>query len=387
MIFLFPGVLFRRAFFSGEFKKRFDAGNTFERVLWSILFSFLSVISFCFAINFINSIFGLTFQFDLKNDQILDSFICVYENRFPTAFLSVESLINSIKLLSSLYLFSILIGYLFNKIVFYLGLEKRYAILKFQDNWQYLTSSTKQNNSNHSIGDIHYTKVDIKTSNQELFTGKLHEILYDKEGKIEAIAIKEAYKFYKYKIKEEQSKIDYIKETHRDDDPSIIILFENEDEFVYRKRIKGDLFSILNNNIENISITYIKTSGFYEKFQKKINIILAILALIIVLFFFSYMVWDFQLIPFNNTSKRVLFCLITPFVSLFSIHSFICILNLKSLLKNYKLYLNNIKDVFLILILFSIPYLYVFNLVKGLYCVLIFILWLIFIGKFMSKKQ
>src|SRR5690606_39150016 len=122
-----------------------------------------------------------------------------------------STIIEAIKLLFSIYFFSILFGYFLNRIIFYLGLEKRFSILKFQNNWQYLTNSNKQNNSKHSIGDIYYTKVDVKTADKDLFTGKLHVILYDKDSKIEAITIQDAYKFYRLKVNEDQEKIKAIK--------------------------------------------------------------------------------------------------------------------------------------------------------------------------------
>lgn len=387
MVFLFPGVLFRRAFFSGKFKKHFDSGNPLERVLWNILFSVLCIISFCIIIYFINVISPVKIEFELNNQEILDSFTCIYENKFPTALSSVENVNNSIKLLLSIYCFSVLIGYFFNKIIFYLGLEKRFTIFKFQDNWQYLTNSNKHNNSNHSVGDLHYTKVDIKTSNQELFTGKLHEISYDKEGKIDAITIQEAYKFYKCNVNEEQKKIEYIKEITNENDPHIIIHIDNDNDFVYRKRIKGNLFTVFNNEIENMSITYIKISDFYEKFQKISKKIFSIIFLIIVIISISYAIWDFQIIEFKNQLRRIIFCITFPFVFGLSAISITAILNVKLLKTDNKKYLNEVKDTIVILIIFLIPYLYIFSIIKTSYSILIFTGYFLLCGALISKKE
>lgn len=387
MVFLFPGVLFRRAFFSGKFKNHFDAGNPFERLLWNILFSVLSITSFSAIIILFNIYSPFKFEFELKTEQILDTFICIYENKFPTAFSSVEYISNSVKLLFSLYSYSILIGYFLNKFIFYLSLEKRFSILKFQNNWDYLTNSNKQNNSSHSIGDLYYTKVDVKASNQELFTGKLHDILYDKEGRIEAITIQEAYKFYKCKINKHKDKIDDIKRIATEDDPYIIIHSETNSDFVYRKRIKGNLFTIFNNDIENISITYIKISDFYEKFQKNLKKAFSISLLVISILSISYAIWDFQLFEFKNYARRIAFCIISPLVFALSILLLSTLFNIKLLKAEFKKYINEVKDTIVILIVFLIPYLYVFNVLRTLYIGLIFLVYFMLCGALLSNKK
>ncbi len=234
---------------------------------------------------------------------------------------------------------------------------------------------------------MHYTKVDIKTSNQELFTGKLHEISYDKEGKIDAITIQEAYKFYKCNVNEELKKIEYIKEITNDNDPYIIIHIDNYNDFVYRKRIKGNLFTIFNNDIENMSITYIKISDFYEKFQKILKKVFSVIFLIIVIISISYAIWDFQIIQFKNQVRRIIFCFIFPFVFGLSAVSINAILNVKLFKANITKYLNDVKDIVTILIIFLIPYLYIFNVLKTSYCIVIFACYFFLCGALISKKE
>src|SRR5690606_5586382 len=162
-------------------------------------------------------------------------------------------------------------------LIFVRGLEKRFSILQFQNRWHYVTNSTIQNNRNHSIGDLYYTRVDVKSSKEELFTGKLHDILYDKEGKVEAITIKEAYKYYRLNLINDAVKIADINQQLQENDPNIILHSQTSTSFIFRKRIKGDLFTILNNDLENISITYIKISNFHKKFSKFLKVLISIL--------------------------------------------------------------------------------------------------------------
>lgn len=387
MVFLFPGILFRRAFFSGNYNKHFDSGNSFERLLWNMLASILMLASFCIFLHLFNVYSPLKLHFNLKVDDITDTFMCMYENKLPTIFSSEKQIIHTANLLFSLYFFSFTIGIFLNKIVFFLGLEKRFTALQFQNRWHYLTNSTKQNNLNHSIGDIFYTKVDLKNSKDELFTGKLHDILHDKEGKVEAITIQEAYKFYKLDVKTENSKINLIKKEINEHNPQLILHAETVDLFVYRKRIKGDLFTIFNNDLENISITYIKISNFYRKFHKYLKIVFSIIMLVAAIFSLSYSIWDFQLFAFESYYKRLLFCIISPFVLGVALLTILSIFKLELFRDQKKRYFQEILHAILILTLLSIPYLYTFNIVKGFYAVLIFIVFMIVISMILPQKQ
>ncbi|MEL1239441.1 hypothetical protein [Flavobacterium flavipallidum] len=386
MVFLFPGILFRRAFFSGDFKSSFESGNTFERLLWNMLSSILMLVSFCLSIYFFNIISPYKIKFDIQVTDITDTFVCIYENKLPTIFISETRIIQTIELLFSIYTFSVLLGYFLNRIIFYLGLEKRFSVFQFQNSWQYLTNSNKQNNIHHSIKDIYYTKVDIKTSSNELFTGKLHLISYDKESKIEAITLQDAYKFYKLTFDKDLEKINEIKAAINDIDPHLILHSETANNFIFRKRIKGDLFTIFNNDLENISITYIKISNFYQKFQKGLRIGLSITILLLTVFSIAYSIWDFHIFRFSNYYKRLAFCIFTPLIFIFLLLTLISIFNNKLLKNNRKTYLNQIKDSLIILLMFSIPYLYIFDILKFSYTIFALILYVILCGKYISKQ-
>lgn len=388
MVFLFPGILFRRAFFSGKFKKNFYSGNAFERILWSVLISFISIISFSFLINTINNNELIHFKINtgFSSEDAISIFSSLYENRLPENFEKEGYLYNCFKILFSIYLYSILVGYFFHKIIFYLGLEKRFSMFRFQNNWDYLTISNKQNNISHSIGDIFSTKVDVKTKDNQLFTGKLHEILFDKDGKMEAIAIQETYKFYRLDKTKDENKIISIK-NNENNTYGIIIHSETTNSFVYRKRIKGEIFTILNNEIENISITYIKISNVFDKFQRYIKIITSILLLTVTLFSIAYGFWDFNIFPFQNTYKRIGFAIITPFNFVFLLVFLSSLFNLKGYRKTPRNYLNSLKDSVLILVIFCVPYTYIFGNARFLYMVIIFIFISIICASFLSNTK
>ncbi len=389
MVFLFPGILFRRAFFSGKFTKHFDSGNNFERLLWNILFSIISIALFCIAIVMIenytrtnfNKIFGITPQ------EILNNFILIYENKFPIILNDSVSFLSVFYVLTSLYCLSGIIGIFVHKLVFILGLEKRYSIFKFQNSWDYLTNSNKQNNVNHKLGDIHYTKADIKTIDDELFTGKLHEIIFDKDGKIEAFAIQDSYKFCVLDIINDCTKISDVRNSISPNNPNILFHFETSTKFHYKKRIKGNILTVFNDRVQNISFTYIKISHVFKKFQKYLKYIVSVLLLVITAFSISYAIWDFDLIKFESLYQRVGFCIMTPIASCLLILFLITIFDFAKYRISSKKYFLDLKDGILHLAYFFIPYLYVFNYIKFYTMIVVLVFFLIPLGLLVSSKK
>jgi len=388
MVFLFPGILFRRAFFSGKFNKHFDSGNNIERLLWNILFSTICLYLFCGFVTFIDYFTDnkLTEIFSIDSQEILNNFVLVYENKFPLILNNSESLSNVFYALASLYFFSAIIGFFIHKIIFIFGFEKRFSIFKFQNNWDYLTNSNRQNNINHKLGDIHYTKVDIKTHDNELFTGKLHEIIFDKDGKIEAVAIQEAYKFYRLNKDSENEKIQEIKNSISADNAHILEHFETSSEYIYRKRIKGNIFTVFNEKIQNISITYIKISHFFEKFQKFLKYTVSVLILLMTLFSISYGIWDFHIIDFSTIYKRIGFCIITPLAFCFLILMIISVFDFDKFKNDNKAFWIELKDGIVFFIYFLLPYLYIFDYIQFYKLILILIIGLVVVGLLVSKK-
>ena len=115
MVFLFPGILFRRAFFSGRFNKHFNSGDTSERLLWNLLFSFLCLFVF----------FGIYYELhkakiitsNVTYHDITSVFISLYDNKFPSLLQDYFKLKSTFMVLVSLYAFSILSGYVIHKII------------------------------------------------------------------------------------------------------------------------------------------------------------------------------------------------------------------------------------------------------------------------------
>ncbi len=336
-------------------------------------FSFICIVLLSFTLNLINP-YTNVFEFDMKTSEILDVFICIYENQFPTAFSSTENIKQATSVLLILYCFSAVLGISLHKLVFIFGLDKS-QLFKFQNNWDYVTVSNRNDNANHSIKNIWYTKIDIKSKKDELFTGKFHEIIYDKDGKIDAVSLREAYKFYELNPVEDDSKIEEIRNQIAARDINIIGHIDTPNKFVYRKRIKGNIFTIFNDEIGNISITYIQVSTerlkiFVRKFASTALLLSSLFSLI-------NMFWDLRIFDFDGYLPRLLSCLLFPLVTVLLISFIIDIFNFNLAKNDTKLYLKKLKETFFVLTMISIPYLYTFKIVGPRTMVSLFTIWFI----------
>lgn len=358
MVFLFPGIIFRKAFFSGKFNNKFESGNQFERFLWNILTSIICIITFTITHSYINYFFDDILKFDLTGNDILETFICLYESKFPNYLRSSKNFITITKVIFFLYVFSFSIGWLLFKIVTVYRLDKTFGILDFNPSWDNIVVSSKINNITHKNGDITFSNLDIKTKNGDLFTGKLHKLFYNKEGKVSTIALKDTFKFYTIKKTiENKKRINHIKYKTKQTDSYFIYHYQNEFEFIYKKRIKGNIFTINEEQIENISITYVKINNVYKKVAKQLTRILVILMFVFSLIIFTNAFWNFEIISFSNEKKRVLFSIITN-VILFILISFM--ISIPNKVKN-KTNSKSIVGDFLMIIFFASYYLYIFD--------------------------
>lgn len=366
MVFLFPGMLLRRTFFSGSLSKHFENGNNFERIMWTLLLSVFSIFLFCTLICVFDSYTNdyVSKFFELNPQIYLDNFIGIYKNEFPDLLQKPESLKNVFSTLFSLYCFSAILGTLINQLIKISGYEYSLSFLNPYHKWKTLVNSNSKNNKDgYKFGYTYYTRVDVKTNEGDLFTGELHDFLLDKDDNINAITIQEAYKFYTLSKITDQDKITEIKELITEDNTYILFHSESVSEYVYKKRIKGNIFSIISDNIMNVSVTYIKIATLDDKFRKFANLLITISLLFVVIFSIIVGIWDLHIIEFDSFFKRIAFCIVLPFSTMFLYVFFISILETKLFRSNKNKYYFEIITSFLMLILFLIPYLYVFSFI------------------------
>lgn len=389
MVFLFPGIIFRRTFFSGKFRNNFDSGSNFERLLWSILISVFSIFLFCFVIITVDGLTNNLFSgfVHVGEKEILQIFEDLYSNKYPTSFRDKNSILGIIEVFIFLYFFSGFIGWLFKKAIFTLKLEKSVSFLKFENHWDYLAGSNRINNPSHRFGDRSITQVDIKTLDDQLFTGLFHQFLLDKDGAVDSIVITDTFKYFKLNKPEDLIRIEEIKLEATSNTGYIIEHLETELQYIYKKKIKGHIFIAFKSEIDNISITYITLSNVFNRFQDVGKIIFTILIGLAIIFSLSFAFWDFGLFNFKSNWKRIGFSLTSVINIIFFLLFLGSLLRIRLITdENRILIKNSIWNSFILLLFTLIPYLYIFGFLQFYVIIIVMIVLLPLLGVLLKKQ-
>lgn len=260
MVFLFPGIIFRKFFFRGKFKNQFEHGNVLERFLWNILTSVLCLLSFGIIIYYLTDIYEYKLFKSLEYKDIYNLFNDLSINTFPKKLEEIDGLKLFVQVFSSLYLYSASLGYLSFFIVTRFKLDRRFSFFRFNNHWEYFANVNSNNFKKLKLFKSYATYIDILISNKEgkdLYRGRLHEIIYDKDNKIEHIALKDALKFNQIKI-DDGTTVEDVEggiEVNGQFISEYNIHIKRPNKIVYKKFIDGHIFVIPNNNIDNLNFT------------------------------------------------------------------------------------------------------------------------------------
>jgi len=356
MVFLFPGVLFRKFYFSGKFTKQFSQGNLLERFLWTLFCGVVSL-SICGALFYlINVEWKLELTHNMTFESISSIFQCLSTNKYPPEFSNKDSLKEIGMLLVIVYAFSILAGLLCVKLVRLLSFDLYISILRFNNDWVYISEPTKSNGVERSFLDVYTPYVDIliiQKDKEELYRGVLHDFFYDKENKLEHIVIKSASKFIKVKnIPENEQKIKHLKQLIKNGDKEFSEHKSFPDEYVFKKKIQGDRLVLSALNMTNINFTYAKIESGLNKFIRKFLLTTQVILWLIIA--------GLIVLPAINIEYTYLDTFVKKLT--FSITSFFVIATLYTGMKDFLLIRKSFKEPFFNALFLATPYLWVFNI-------------------------
>lgn len=376
MVFLFPGVLFRKFYFSGQFGNQFEQGNLLERFLWSLFLSFTSL-SFV-AILF----YSLGYFFDLHPLESIDFekistiFESLSKNEFPSAFTNKIEFINFLILIFIIYFISASLGFIVHKIIRLFSFD-RFSIFKFKNNWHYLSQAYKENGVNRKIGDVYITLVDILVNNNskdELYSGILNNFIIDKDDKLENIVISNVYKFISVE-KSEEEKINAIEKSIEKNENIFTLHRDYLNKKVYRKSIDGNLLVLSNENIININFTYVKTSNKVKIWKRYFYSFLTLIYLLAVLSLVILPFLQLKSSYFETFGVKIIFSITTILIASILLNAFGELLKIKNQETEA-----NYKDMLFVILLFATPYLWIFNVLSGLWTFVSFFLVLLIFG-------
>lgn len=383
MVFLFPGVLFRKFYFSGKFGNQFEQGNILERFLWSL---FLSIICLCgVAVIFflLDHFLGIKPLQNINFQNLSEIFQDLAKNEFPKSFKEENSFINFLFLLLIIYLISIVLGFVSKSLVLVFSIDKL-SVFKFKNSWHYLSQPYKENGVQRKIGDVHTTFVDILVKNnskEELYRGILNDIILDKDDKLENVILSNVYKFISVEITN-LDKIESIEKSISDGEEIFALHKDYVDKKVYKKSIDGNLMVLSKENIINLNLTYVNTSNKVAIYKRYFYNCLRGVFLLSTLFLVVLPFLEFDVYFLKSIFKKVVFSFSTFILLSYFNNLIVRILKLKMF--SNKL---TFKDVFFMLVLFTSPFLWILDYLSTLMTTITFISIIITYAMVTSNKE
>lgn len=232
-IIFFPGLIFRRLYFYGEFSKEFNAGHNIISLLAlsTIPGLIIFLISF-FSYHYLYQEINITDIIDILK-EINNPSKKLAEADFPPLNEMVESVV--LPFMGYLYLTSLLLGTLSGRLVRFTRLDTKIKLLKFKNYWFYLL------NGQHT--DLKKLKHLRQQNKKHLFTKA--DILVD---------FNNCTKLYSGIV------VDYELADERCDTLSKIML-QNVSRYSSKKseevNIPGELFVVECSSMKNINLTYV----------------------------------------------------------------------------------------------------------------------------------
>lgn len=259
MIFIFPGIIFRKFYFRGNFTRQFSQGNIFERFILTLFFSIVSITLSVGVILFFRYILEIRFLNSVSYKTIINILNNIKAEKIPDEFKT--NAFDFLVLASLIYAISAFLGALLHSLVVILKLDIIFPIFRFNHPWHYIVTGKTM----EKIKDKKYlyTNVDVLINDgykNTMFSGVLYDILLEKEtNKVESILVKDCYKYH---FPEENSK-------------------EYE-----RKYIPGSVMCFSRENIVNFNLTHV----IRDKDYRNIKILFQLLSQFLFFFLVIYVI-------------------------------------------------------------------------------------------------
>jgi hypothetical protein len=306
---LVPGYIARRFYFNGQFSKQMLwSSKSLSSLFYSLIIGVLIILIFIFILNqFISN------EIDLDNYLFKFHINFISNNEFDYKKLNeiFSGISNNIKytylpFLTGLYLFSAFIGFRTCKLILYLGLDVKFKIFRFANEWYYLFNgkilkleNPTKNGFNNNLHVKHiYLDVLVKEGDvNTLYSGFFgdYDLSHKNYNKLEKLHL---FKPSRYK---------------KTDNGTII------------KNIPGDIFTIFGENIININSTYvyqneddIKSKKF--KLYKSLFLIVQFMSVLIFFFFTFYLLFPFKISKIHFLAKLLSQSIMVKLFFLFTVN-------------------------------------------------------------------
>ena len=342
MIFLFPGIIFRKFLFIREYSKEFDKGNLFERFIWTILTS-IGILIVTFSIFLIlKNILNLDLLTSISYKTIWNTFNDLSNNKLPNPNEKLPLKDRDVYkhfffLMVSIYFLSAILGmisYWITRTTF----VKSIGILKYLNYWQDLVKGTFISNNDDTLT-YAYTTADVLTEQNDttkLYSGRVINYYLDiQTNQLQTIVLSDTKRYKRlndgsYEIKNIPGH-NFIIEKERILNINFTYIYESKDEnkvYKWIYRIVNIIFTLLFIGVIStmfFSNIYIYTSTFLRKSAFVICGVLLILLLNNIV----KKVLSGQWSTFKATNLYYLIFFLIPYIWLFNFLNWYWVLSIE----------------------------------------------------------
>ncbi len=200
-VFIVPGFLLRRFYFSGEFNKEFSQGNLMERFIWTIFGSIMVLLASSFFFILLRVFSNKKLLSAISYDTVKEIFDLLSDNKMPETnqfFLIYQDFLI---LIFGIYFAAILLGVLFRKLALNQRVCSMFPVLKYKNYWYYFLRGRVKSAPKEAGMVYWYTEADILVEHEgkaKMYSGKISDYFISPESnQLESIFLEDTnrYKF------------------------------------------------------------------------------------------------------------------------------------------------------------------------------------------------
>lgn len=304
LIFIFPGILFRKFYYRGAFTKQFSQGNLFERFIITLFLSIISLLACLTFIIFLRYMFGIRFLNSVSYETIKVVFNTLKDNKLPENNVFKIIYKDFTILLLLIYFLSAILGAISHSIILLFRIDILSNVFRFNDKWYYHIKGKMYDNIKGKK--YLYTFVNVLTEDGDkkiMYSGYLKDYCVDNDNNLSSVFLTNAHKYY-------------------------YTTLENGDP-KREKSILGNMIWISGIKILNVNFTHVVVEKEILKLRKIFYNFLTIIFYLLSSFTITIFWFDNFFISFSTVLQKTFFIIITFLIELLIYNLFKKILTLE----------------------------------------------------------
>ncbi|QEK50676.1 hypothetical protein FYC62_02605 [Pedobacter aquae] len=257
MMAIFPGFIFRKCYYTGEFTKQFNQSTEFDKLLWNVFFSSISIGLTFLLIYLFRGITGLKVLDSLSYETIHQLSGPIANNQIPKKDIISKTYKDLLVIVGLIYFFSCFFGLTLHWLVKTLRLDIWSPLFRFKNYWYYYIHGGKILYNNPENKKLAFTKADVLCEiggETKLYSGILSQYTVNKEdNNLENIFLTNA------------QALKQIKDA------------DGNTTAVKARNIPGAVFCIPYHTVLNMNLVYVYRNTESKNFQKFFTVVFNIL--------------------------------------------------------------------------------------------------------------